>query len=636
MKKLTALLLLSAMLLGLFTGCGTEPQAETSAEPATVQSDEPQVTESPQEGLPTPIDEESVPAEEESMEADETPEAEPELADASNYASLIDNHTIDPGIYLDYSAGIEAGVYKWILDEKNSCYVLVATDENGKPIDMTEAGYSSGPNATGTVYQGVYINANITNLQYQTMLVYVPMDYMSTDDNGNVVGIDYAAAVGSFTADTAPIVYWNECGGWRSSQPGSCNSTYTDAGMIYVAAGARSRNAKAEDGTNSGKAPTQAVDLKSGVIQLRANRDVIPGNTDCIVSAGGSGAGEMSSVLGASGNMPEYYEYMYNSGVLGVTINEDGTFSSAYPDNIYAAQCFCPIADIENADLAYAWWWCDLTGIGGEAYGKYTLSPFKLRLQELEAEAFVDYINSLGLEDSQGNSLTLTGIRSGSYYDAVLTNLSNALNAKVGTGEIDPEIDIADKDGWLVKNEDGTWSVTDLAGFMVGTGLINNRGKNIPGFDTFGMTAENDAFGYADVKAVHYSSSVAAVLEANYEELSALEGFEDADVDEYIQQALYSDEAEYIDYQVNLMNATELLLGNDGLSAVDPAPYWRVRSGTADQHTSFTIGYDLCLAAAMAGCNADYHLVWNMGHGNNEGTSTGTMLEWIIEIHQDS
>ena len=30
--------------------------------------------------------------------------------------------------------------------------------------------------------------------------------------------------------------------------------------------------------------------------------------------------------------------------------------------------------------------------------------------------------------------------------------------------------------------------------------------------------------------------------------------------------------------------------------------------------------------------NVDYHLVWNMGHGSNEGTSTGTFIDWINAI----
>ena len=146
----------------------------------------------------------------------------------------------------------------------------------------------------------------------------------------------------------------------------------------------------------------------------------------------------------------------------------------------------------------------DLADLGGTYGGSMT--AFERRLQELEADTFVAYLNGLGLTDAEGNLLTLTGLRSGTYYDAILGNISDALNA------------------------------------------------------------------------------------------------------------------------------TEIMLGADGHSAVDPAKYWRIRSGTADQHTSFSIGFNIGLASRSLGLDVDYHLVWNMGHGSNEGTSTGTFIDWINAI----
>ena len=598
------------------------------------------------------------------------------LPDASAYAGQVDNSSINAAIYLDYSAGIDAGVYKWVLSEDGTYYTLAAVNESGEPISSQEtainvganneergnmmggfggdgqgkpdgnfsggdqsgmggmrgdrSGMAGGLGGGGTVYQGVYMNANITNVNYQTMLIYVPAAYFTVDETGTVTGINRDAVVGNYTADSAPIVYLNECGGWRSSSPRSVDTSYIAQGMIYVTAGARSRDAVDENGLHTGKAPTQVVDLKSGVIALRANADVIPGNKDRIISIGTSGGGQMSSIFGASGNMPEYYEYLYEAGALGVTKNDDGSYDSAYPDNIYAAQCYCPIADIENADLAYAWWWADLADVGGTYRGSMT--DFERRLQELEAEAFIDYINSLGLKDSQGNELTLTGLRSGTYYDAILENISDALNAAVTAGEIDPETAYTDYDSWLVKAEDGAWKITDLAGFMVGTGLVNNRNKAIPGFDTMDKSAENDAFGTPEETAVHYSRSVAQILSDHYDELSVLDGFNQEQVDSYISEALTGEGAAAIAEQANLLNATEIMLGSDGHTAVNPAEYWRIRSGTADQHTSFSIGFNIGLAAQSQGMDANYHLVWNMGHGSNEGSSTGTFIDWINAI----
>jgi len=686
-KKLCVILAAGLMLSACGSQGGTQP--ETAAQETIAEAEAPaESTEEVTEGEPAETDASKAKTDTNSLE------------DASAYTSSVESSTIDASIYLDYSAGIEAGVYKWVKSEDGTYYTLTAVDENGEPIEKEETAINVGANnqesidngqgvmpgggengqrpegmgggesgqrpegmgggekgqrpeggmpqggrpeggkgghggmgmgGGGTVYQGVYMNANITNLSNQTMAIYVPAEYFTTDAEGNVTGINHEGAAGGYTADTAPIVYLNECGGWKSSSPRSCDTSYIEQGMIYVTAGARSRDAVSEDGTTrTGKAPTQMADLKSGIIELRANEDVIPGDKDKIVSVGTSGGGQMSSILGASGNMPEYYEYMYEAGTLGVAKNADGTYTSAYPDNIYAAQLYCPIADIENADLAYAWWWVDLADAGGTYGGSMT--AFEKRLQELEAEAFIPYLNSLGLTDAEGNALTLDGLRSGSYYDAVLANVSAALNAAVAAGDLDPETAYPDSESWLTKNDDGTWSITDMAGFMVGTGLVNNRNKAIPGFDAMDKSAENNAFGASDTESVHFSASVAQILQENYEELSALEGFDKEQVDSYIEEALTGEQAALAETQTNLLNATEIMLGSDGLTAVDPAEHWRDRSGTADQHTSFSVGYNILLAAQALGKDIDYHLVWDMGHGSNEGTSTGTFIEWINEI----
>lgn len=568
------------------------------------------------------------------------------------------NKTIDPAIYLDYKKGIEEKVYKWIRSEDGTYYTLVFIDGDGNPVKSEEAKINVGVNnkerinnklegdrrqgempggmlemmvRNKEVYQGTYINANITNLENQTMLVYVPTEYFDLDDNDEVIGINYDNKIGHYTAGTAPIIFLNECGGWRSSSPRGCDTTYIEEGYIYVTCGARSRDAMSQDGIHTGKAPMQMADLKSGIIELRANDEIIPGDKNKIISIGTSGGGQMSSILGASGDMPEYYLYMYEAGTLGVTKNSDGTYSSKYKDSIFAAQNYCPIADIENADLAYAWWWIDLVDDGGVYNGKIT--PFEKRLQELEADAYVTYLNSLKLKDKEGKSLTLTGYRSGTYYNEILKNLSISINKYIELGELDVDAEYGDYSSWLKMNEDtDEYEVTDLKGFMIGTGLVNKRNKAIPGFDPMDKTAENDAFGKANVDAVHFSKSVAKILKENYNELSQLEGFNEEQEKAYIEDALDGESASYIERQTALLNATQIMLNMNGLKTVNPVKHFRNRSGTADQHTSFSVGYNMMLAASSIGIDVDYALVWNMGHGNNEGETTGTFIDWVNEI----
>ena len=602
------------------------------------------------------------------------------LDSAASYALSIDNKTIDPTVYLDYKKGIEEKVYKWIKSDDGKYYTFAYIDETGNPVKSSEAKINVGANnqesidngnknnaAQGNIQQsdrpqgsipqgerpgggkqggmpggmmemmrrnaevlrGVYINANITNIENQTMLIYAPAEYFNVDENGNVLSVNYENTKNGYTAKTAPIVFLNECGGWRSSSPRSCETSYIDEGFVYVTCGARSRDAMNSDNTlHTGKAPMQMADLKSGVIELRANDSVIPGDKNKIISIGTSGGGQMSSIFGVSGDMKEYFPYMYEAGTLGVTKNADGNYESAYHDNIFAAQNFCPIADIENADMAYAWWWVDLVDEGGIYNGSIT--DFEKRLQELEEEEYINYLNSLHLKDKNGNELTLTGLRSGTYYDAILNNISDALNKYIESGE---NIAITEDDkNWITKDENGKYKVTDLKGFMIGTGLVNSRNKAIPGFDAKDKSAENNAFGRAGVDTVHFSKSVATIMKKNYKELSKLDGFNKEQVDAYIEDTIDGNDANYINNQTALLNATHILLGIDGLRAVNPVKHFRNRSGTADQHTSFGIGYNILTAAAMNGIDIDYSLVWNMQHGSNEGTSTGTFIDWVNKI----
>ena len=243
-----------------------------------------------------------------------------------------------------------------------------------------------------------------------------------------------------------------------------------------------------------------------------------------------------------------------------------------------------------------------------------------------------DKYYTLAFIDENGVELTLTGLRSGTYYEAILKNLSDALNKFVLNGEIDVESAYGDYSSWLIKDEDGSYIVTDLKGFMIGTGLVNNRNKAIPGFDAKDKSAENNAFGRDNEDTVHFSKSISKILKDNYEELSKLDGFDKNVVDEYIDNTLTGKNADYINNQTALLNATHILLGIDGFKSVNPVKHFRNRSGTADQHTSFGIGYNIMLAAKMQGIDTDYSLVWNMQHGNNEGNSTGTFIEWVNNI----
>lgn len=500
-------------------------------------------------------------------------------------------------------------------------------------LELVDPAWTESADGSYYALKNVVYCTDVVNPSYQYMNIYVPAAYLSGGEcNG-------------YTAETAPIVVENNCMGWNSSTPSNANTGYLKEGFVHISVGARSRNA--DNGT--GKMPAPVVDQKAAVRYLRLNDAVIPGDKDRIVSLGSSGGGQMSSILGATGNMDEYYPYLYEIGAAGVEL-VGGEYVSTIRDDIFASMCYCPIVDLNNADLAYAWLRYD----AGEASamtmfsGEIAFSEFQLALQDDLAAAFCEYINSLGLVNERGEALTFDlkpdgapDPRSGSYYEQTLENISNALNAWLDSGAYaaggassEPYDSVEDyiasldnADEWLVKNADGRYAVTDLAGMLNGTGLARN--KNIPGFDTFFATEEGNGFGTADEAGVHFSASVAAVLEENYERYEAMDGFAEQDVDEYIAQAGRAD----IAGQAYLMNATAIMLNvANGTEQSDISRYWRTRNGTADEHTSFSIAYNLCLSALAAGADVDYSLVWNMVHGSGEGESTGTFVEWVHDI----
>ena len=507
----------------------------------------------------------------------------------------------------------------------------------------------------GTYYglRFVYFATKILSRDHQYMNIYVPAAYLNPDGTVNENG-----TCGRYTARTAPVILYNGCGGWMSSTPGEARLDYLAEGFVHVSVGARSRN-----GGYVGKAPSAAVDQKAAIRMLRLHDAFIPGDKNRAFSCGGSGGGQMSSVFGASGNMKQYYPYLYEIGAAGIEKNPDGTYTSTINDDVYGSQCYCPISDVDHADLAFSWFHFDdpnisLSDFSFEGEEMHTLSPFRLALQDDLAQGWAEYINSIGLENEQGEPLTFPkkadgtyDLRAGSYYTQYLQNLSDCLNKflKASTypdgtvhynalitpfeseertyASVDDYLaTFKNTDSWLKKNADGSYTVTSLPAYVQGTGVA--RGKDTPGFDTFHCTDVNDAFGHGDERAVHFSTAIGGILEKNYDRYKTLEEFDRCDVDAYISDVKRADIAE----QVYLYNATTILLAKArGMEDVQPARFWRTREGTADIH-SFGIDYDMCMAARLAGAQVDYSLVWGAGHGDVDGDGTGTFAEWVHSV----
>ena len=245
---------------------------------------------------------------------------------------------------------------------------------------------------------------------YETLAIFVPGTYMTATENGDgmyTCEINPDAAVGAYTAETAPIVMPINTPGYSAMAALTSYASftsYTDEGFVYVHAGCRGRDAGA---------PAGVTDLKAAVRYLRYTDDVIPGNAERIFTFGMSGGGAQSALMGSTGDSSLYDAYLEEIGaVTGVS------------DAVLGSMCWCPITNLDTADEAYEWM------MGGTRSG---LTEEEQQISDQLAEAFAAYINSAGIKDPDGVVLTLSesddGIyQAGSYYDYMKTVIEESLN----------------------------------------------------------------------------------------------------------------------------------------------------------------------------------------------------------------
>lgn len=268
-------------------------------------------------------------------------------------------------------------------------------------------------NAESDVYWQVGISYCETpaSEEYETLGIFVPGAYMNASENGDgtyTCQVDGEAELGGYTSETAPIVIPVDTPGYSAmAAPTGYKdsvSNYTDAGFIYVNAGCRGRNEGA---------PAGVTDLKAAVRYVRYNEGNIPGSMDRIFTFGMSGGGAQSALMGATGDSELYAPYLAAIGaVWGVS------------DAVAGSMCWCPVTNLDYADEAYEW------NLGVSRSG---LDEETQVLSDGMAAAFAEYINELGLKDSQGNVLVLTesesGIyQAGSYYDYIKLEIERSLN----------------------------------------------------------------------------------------------------------------------------------------------------------------------------------------------------------------
>ncbi|WP_369242331.1 subtype B tannase [Streptomyces sp. R21] len=347
------------------------------------------------------------------------------------------------------------------------------------------------------------------------------------------------------------------------------------AGYVVVEPGARGRTLTDADGTYYGTAPAAIVDLKAAVRYVRFNKGRIPGNTDRIVSSGTSAGGALSALLGASGDSPLYDKYLKELGAADAS------------DSIFASGDWCPITDLEHADMAYEWNW------GGNKLSSGSLVDRTVS-KDLST-AFADYQASLKIRAKGFGALTARNLD-----DYLLeTHLQPSATTYLKS------LSDADRSTYLASNTFITWSggraTFTWADFLTHVGA---RKKDTPAFDAFDLSAgENNEFGTGTTQARHFT-----LYSLRHESGSSARL--DSDLPE----------------KLHLMNPMPFIRQhNPGRSK-----HWWIRVGTKDSDTSLSVVANLAASLEQLGDDVNALYYWDEGHGSN--IDAADFITWIGKV----
>jgi len=459
-------------------------------------------------------------------------------------------------------------------------------------------------------FENIVYVANPADTIYQKLNIYIPEAYFNN------------SSINGYTAANAPIFLPNQIGGYMPAKPGSTDArkmgmqpplngelpkdipkeilekiksgampdmmggpkgnTIVEAlahGYIVASPGARGR-------TNSnGRAPAAIVDLKAAVRYLKYNDKLMPGDANKIVSNGTSAGGAMSSLLGATGNNMDYEPYLKALG------------AAPAKDDIFAVSAYCPITNLDHADMAYEWQFSGQNTFeargpmarAGE--GANTLTPSQIKLSAELKKGFPEYVNSLKLKDDKGSLLTLDNNGNGSFKELVKTYVIASANTAIEGGKDLKSLT------WLTYAGN---KVTDLdwdkyVAYM-------QRQKTPPAFDALDLsTPETEEFGTHKINNQHFTQF----------------GLKNSTVKD----------ARIADGKIIKMMNPMYYIGD---SKTKTAKYWRIRHGSKDKDGSLATPVLLGTLLKNNGFDVNLELPWDKPHSGDYDLNE--LFSWIDTI----
>ena len=428
-------------------------------------------------------------------------------------------------------------------------------------------------------------------VEFQQMNIFAPEVYYQ------------GGSINGYSLHTAPIFMPNMVGGYmpgglgepagkRWDKKGIPNTIFRalQHGYVVVTPAIRGRVLQNEQGEYMGKAPACIVDYKAAVRYLRHFSEVLPGDAEKIITNGTSAGGALSSLMGATGNHPDYEKYLDEIG------------AAKERDDIFAASCYCPIINLDNADMAYEWQFLNVNRyhrmhMKMEEGGRPSFIPVDDDMSELQiktsgelAKLFPGYVNGLNLKDENGVKLELDENGNGSFKDYMKGVVMESAQRAMDAG-----IDISDK-GWLTVC-DGKVVEMDWHAYAKDI----TRMKTAPAFDALTMDSpENDLFGSKTENTRHFTE---------YAKANSLCGGQMAE-----------------DIVVKLLNPMNYV----GDEKATITQHWRIRHGECDRDTSLAISAMLALKLKEQKCEVDYQSPWNVPHSGDYDLDK--LFAWIDVI----
>ena len=468
-----------------------------------------------------------------------------------------------------------------------------------------------------TAYEGLCYVTNVEDSTYQTLNVYVP------EGATQLTPIFLRTYVGGYMASQA-----------QAPQASDATGRALEEGYVVVIPGTRGRNstvtadkayAKAHKGVKvgqtvyMGRAPKAILDLKAAIRYLRHFDKEMLGDAERIITDGTSAGGALTALMGGTGNHPDYELLL------------DAMGAAKERDDVFASVCFCPITDLDHADMAYEWLY-NVTNTG-----KRSISEAQKPVSDELAGLYPAYLHSLQLRKPDGPLLTADN-----YLDYIKELLIHSAQiAKNAGAEIPDSIGfrfneskmrmgtmapinggMAPGQGFMPQGQGGK-----RPPMMAGRGGMGKQQgeyiidldmptylnyvvttqplKSAPAFDSKGVadcsaSGENEEFGDET------GSSV------NFTDFSALQA-----------GTALTDE---IRRNVHLMNPMYYI----GDAQTSVAPHWYIRHGSRDRDTSFPVPVNLATKLQNMGKDVNFLLAWNRPHSGDYALDE--LFDWIREI----